>query len=109
MLNGKKIIVGVSGSIAAYKSAIVVRLLVKAGAEVKVVMTSSAKDFITPLTLSTLSKNQVLSNFVNDDSGLWNNHVDLGLWADAIVIAPASANTIAKMACGKKWQMARRG
>ena len=100
MLNGKKIIVGVSGSIAAYKSAIVVRLLVKAGAEVKVVMTSSAKDFITPLTLSTLSKNQVLSNFVNDDSGLWNNHVDLGLWADAIVIAPASANTIAKMACG---------
>jgi phosphopantothenoylcysteine decarboxylase / phosphopantothenate---cysteine ligase len=100
MLNGKKIIVGVSGSIAAYKSAILVRLLVKAGAEVKVIMTSSAKDFITPLTLSTLSKNTVLSEFVNDAQGSWNNHVDLGLWADAFVIAPASANTLGKMANG---------
>jgi phosphopantothenoylcysteine decarboxylase / phosphopantothenate---cysteine ligase len=100
MLSGKKIIVGVSGSIAAYKSAILVRLLVKEGAEVKVIMTSSAKDFITPLTLSTLSKNPVLSAFVNDEQGLWNNHVDLGLWADALVIAPASANTLGKMANG---------
>lgn len=100
MLSGKKIIVGVSGSIAAYKSAILVRLLVKAGAEVKVIMTSSAKDFITPLTLSTLSKNPVLSEFVNDEQGSWNNHVDLGLWADAFVIAPASANTLGKMANG---------
>jgi phosphopantothenoylcysteine decarboxylase / phosphopantothenate---cysteine ligase len=100
MLSGKKIIVGVSGSIAAYKSAILVRLLVKAGAEVKVIMTSSAKDFITPLTLSTLSKNPVLSEFVNDEQGSWNNHVDLGLWADALVIAPASANTLGKMVNG---------
>jgi phosphopantothenoylcysteine decarboxylase / phosphopantothenate---cysteine ligase len=100
MLSGKKIIVGVSASIAAYKSAMIVRLLVKSGAEVKVVMTPSAKDFITPLTLSTLSKNPALSEFTNDDQGLWNNHVDLGLWADAIVIAPTSANTIAKMANG---------
>lgn len=100
MLAGKKIIVGVSGSIAAYKSAVLVRLLVKSGAEVKVVMTASAKDFITPLTLSTLSKNPVLSEFTNGDQGLWNNHVDLGLWADAIVVAPASANTLAKMANG---------
>ncbi|MFM9836728.1 MAG: bifunctional phosphopantothenoylcysteine decarboxylase/phosphopantothenate--cysteine ligase CoaBC [Cyclobacteriaceae bacterium] len=100
MLSGKKIIVGVSGSIAAYKSAILVRLLVKAGAEVKVIMTASAKEFITPLTLSTLSKNPVLSEFVNDAQGSWNNHVDLGLWADAFVIAPASANTLGKMANG---------
>ncbi len=101
MLAGKKIIVGVSGSIAAYKSALIVRLLIKAGAEVKVIMTSAAKDFITPLTLSTLSKNPVLSEFTNGDQGLWNNHVDLGLWADAFLIAPASANTLAKMAHGQ--------
>lgn len=100
MISGKKIIVGVSGSIAAYKSAILVRLLVKAGAEVKVIMTPSAKDFVTPLTLSTLSKNPVLSEFVNDEQGSWNNHVNLGLWADALVIAPASANTLGKMANG---------
>ncbi len=91
---------GVSGSIAAYKSALLVRLLVKAGAEVKVIMTDAAKDFITPLTLSTLSKNPVLSSFTNGDNGLWNNHVELGLWADAMIIAPASANTIAKCANG---------
>lgn len=99
MLSGKKIILGVTGSIAAYKSAMLVRLLIKAGAEVKVIMTESAKDFITPLTLSTLSKNTVISGFVKDDN-TWNNHVDLGLWADLLVIAPASANTIAKMAHG---------
>jgi phosphopantothenoylcysteine decarboxylase/phosphopantothenate--cysteine ligase len=100
MLNGKKIVLGVSGSIAAYKSAVLVRLLVKEGAEVKVIMTPSAHDFITPLTLSTLSKNPVLTQFVKDETGQWNNHVDLGLWADAMVIAPASANTLAKMATG---------
>lgn len=101
MLRGKKIILGVTGSIAAYKSAVLTRLLVKSGAEVKVIMTASAHDFITPLTLSTLSKNPVLTQFVKDASGQWNNHVDLGLWADAIVIAPASANTVAKMAHGQ--------
>ena len=99
MLNGKNIILGVSGSIAAYKSAFLIRLLVKAGADVKVIMTPSAKDFITPLTLSTLSKNHVFIEF-SKESGEWNNHVDLGLWADMMLIAPASANTIAKMATG---------
>lgn len=100
MLKGKKIVLGVTGSIAAYKSAVLIRLLVKEGAEVKVIMTDAAKEFITPLTLSTLSKTPVLSSFVKDESSQWNNHVDLGLWADAFVIAPASANTIAKMANG---------
>jgi phosphopantothenoylcysteine decarboxylase / phosphopantothenate---cysteine ligase len=100
MLAGKKILLGVTGSIAAYKAAVLTRLLVKAEATVKVVMTPAAKDFITPLTLSTLSKNAVLSEFVKDETGQWNNHVDLGLWADIILIAPASANTVAKMATG---------
>jgi phosphopantothenoylcysteine decarboxylase/phosphopantothenate--cysteine ligase len=100
MLNGKKIILGVCGSIAAYKSALLIRLLIKAGAEVKVIMTSAAHDFITPLTLSTLSKNPVLSEFVKDKTGQWNNHVELGLWADLMLIAPATANTLAKMANG---------
>ncbi|QOI97617.1 MAG: bifunctional phosphopantothenoylcysteine decarboxylase/phosphopantothenate--cysteine ligase CoaBC [Flammeovirgaceae bacterium] len=100
MLQGKRILLGVTGSIAAYKSAVLIRLLVKAGAEVKVLMTPSAKDFITPVTLSTLSKNPVLSDFLKDASGQWNNHVELGLWADVLVIAPASANTLAKMASG---------
>jgi len=100
MLQGKKIVLGVTGSIAAYKAAVLTRLLVKAGAEVKVVMTASAKDFITPLTLSTLSKNPVLIEFIKDESGQWNNHVELGLWADVMLIAPASANTVAKMANG---------
>ena len=100
MLSGKKIVLGVSGSIAAYKAAVLTRLLVKEGADVKVIMTPSAHDFITPLTLATLSKNPVLTHFVKDESGEWNNHIELGLWADAIVIAPASANTIAKMAHG---------
>lgn len=100
MLHGKKILLGVTGSIAAYKSAVLVRLLMKSGAEVKVIMTTSAKDFITPVTLSTLSKNPVLTDFIKDDTGQWNNHVELGLWADAFLIAPASANTLAKMANG---------
>jgi len=100
MLKGKKILVGVTGSIAAYKAAFLVRLLVKAEAEVKVIMTDAAKDFITPLTLSTLSKNPTFSKFTDGDQGEWNNHVDLGLWADAMLIAPASANTIGKMANG---------
>lgn len=100
MLTEKKILLGISGSIAAYKAAVLTRLLTRAGAEVKVVMTASAHDFVTPLTLSTLSKNPVLTSFVKDETGQWNNHVELGLWADAFVIAPASANTIAKMANG---------
>lgn len=101
MLNGKKIILAVSGSIAAYKSALIIRLLIKAGASVKVIMTEAAEQFITPLTLSTLSKNPVLKDFTKDaDSGEWNNHVELGLWADAIIVAPATANTIAKMVSG---------
>jgi len=100
MLKGKKIVLGVTGSIAAYKAALLIRLLVKAEAEVKVIMTPSAKDFITPLTLATLSKNPVYSAFSDNDSGLWHNHVELGLWADAFVVAPASANTIAGMAHG---------
>lgn len=99
-LNGKKIILGVCGSIAAYKAAVLTRLLVKAGAEVKIVMTPAARDFITPLTLSTLSKNPVVTDFVKGSSGQWNNHVELGLWADALIIAPASAATLAKMASG---------
>ncbi|MHA7131217.1 bifunctional phosphopantothenoylcysteine decarboxylase/phosphopantothenate--cysteine ligase CoaBC [Algoriphagus namhaensis] len=99
-LKGKRILLGVTGSIAAYKSAFLVRLLVKAGAEVQVVMTASAFDFITPLTLATLSKHPVLSQFQKDETGQWNNHVELGLWADLMVIAPASANTISKIAHG---------
>jgi len=100
MLAGKKILLGVSGSIAAYKSVLLIRLMVKEGAEVKVVMTPSAHDFITPLTIATVSKNPVLTDFIKDKSGTWNNHVDLGLWADVMIIAPASANTLAKMATG---------
>ncbi|HWA33250.1 MAG TPA: bifunctional phosphopantothenoylcysteine decarboxylase/phosphopantothenate--cysteine ligase CoaBC [Cyclobacteriaceae bacterium] len=100
MLKGKKILLGITGSIAAYKAAVLTRLLVKQEAEVRVIMTSASQDFITPLTLSTLSKNPVLVKFQKDDTGEWNNHVELGLWADAMVIAPASANTIAKMSTG---------
>jgi len=96
----KKILVGVTGSIAAYKSALLVRLLIKAGAEVQVIMTQSAKDFITPLTLATLSKRPVLSSYIADETGSWNNHVELGLWADAFIVAPATANTLAKCANG---------
>ena len=93
MLKGKKIIIGVTGGIAAYKAAIIIRLLVKEGAEVKVIMTPLAKEFITPLTLATLSKNPILVDFFDPESGDWNSHVDLGLWADAFLIAPATANT----------------
>jgi phosphopantothenoylcysteine decarboxylase/phosphopantothenate--cysteine ligase len=100
MLRGKKILLGVCGSIAAYKSAVLIRLLKKSGAEVQVIMTNSAKSFISPLTLSTLSANPALSEFQKDESGLWNNHVELGLWADILLIAPATANTMAKMASG---------
>ncbi|NHA06091.1 bifunctional phosphopantothenoylcysteine decarboxylase/phosphopantothenate--cysteine ligase CoaBC [Mucilaginibacter sp. HC2] len=100
MLEGKNIVLGVCGSIAAYKSALLVRLLVKAGAHVKVVMTPDATHFITPLTLSTLSKNPAQVNYFKPDTGEWNNHVELGLWADMLIIAPASANTLAKMANG---------
>lgn len=100
MLEGKNIILGVCGSIAAYKSALLVRLLVKAGANVQVLMTPDATSFITPLTLSTLSKKPVLVDYYKTETGEWNNHVELGLWADMLIIAPITANTLAKMANG---------
>lgn len=100
MLKGKHIIVGITGSIAAYKAAALVRLLVKEGAEVKVVMTELAKQFITPLTVATLSKHPVMVEFYNPENGDWHSHVDMGLWADLYLIAPATANTIGKMAHG---------
>ncbi len=99
-MKGKHIIVGVTGSIAAYKAAVLVRALVRAGAEVRVVMTPLAKEFITPLTMATLSKNPVPVEFFNPENGEWNSHVSLGVWADALVVAPATANTLAKMAAG---------
>lgn len=100
MLQGKKIILGVCGSIASYKAASLVRLLVKAGADVQVLMTKDAREFITPLTLSTLSKRPVLVDYFKPDTGEWNNHVDLGLWADLFLLAPASATRC------QKWLMA---
>lgn len=102
ILKGKNILLGISAGIAAYKTASLVRLFIKVGANVKVVMTPSAKDFITPLTLSTLSKHPVHSSFTteDDDNAVWNNHVDLGLWADLFIVAPATANTLSKMANG---------
>ncbi|WP_420573136.1 bifunctional phosphopantothenoylcysteine decarboxylase/phosphopantothenate--cysteine ligase CoaBC [Kordia sp.] len=102
ILRGKKVLLGVTAGIAAYKIASLVRLFIKAGAEVQVVMTPAAKDFITPLTLSTLSKNPVHSSFTNeyDENDVWTNHVELGLWADFMLIAPATANTMSKMASG---------
>ena len=98
MLKGKKILLGITGSIAAYKSAVLTRLLVKAGAEVKVIMTAASKSFVSPLTLSTVAKNPVLSDIAENDS--WANHVMLGRWADIFVIAQASCNSLAKMANG---------
>jgi phosphopantothenoylcysteine decarboxylase/phosphopantothenate--cysteine ligase len=102
MLGGKNILLGITGGIAAYKTTFLVRLLIKAGANVKVVLTESASSFVAPLTLATLSKNAVLSSFVDEENGTvsWNNHVELGLWADIILIAPATANTLSKMANG---------
>ncbi|SDX20658.1 bifunctional phosphopantothenoylcysteine decarboxylase/phosphopantothenate--cysteine ligase CoaBC [Flavobacterium degerlachei] len=102
VLRGKNILLGISGGIAAYKTASLVRLFIKAGAHVQVIMTPASKDFVTPLTLSTLSKNPVHSSFYNQDeeNEKWNNHVELGLWADLMVIAPATANTLSKMANG---------
>ena len=100
MLTGKKILIAVSGSIAAYKTAFFVRLLVKAGAEVRVIMTEAAKEFISPLTLATLSKHPVQSEYFDPSSGEWTNHVELGMWADLMIIAPLTANTLAKIANG---------
>ncbi|WP_074409379.1 MULTISPECIES: bifunctional phosphopantothenoylcysteine decarboxylase/phosphopantothenate--cysteine ligase CoaBC [Aquimarina] len=102
IISGKKILIGVTAGIAAYKTASLVRLFIKSGAEVKVIMTPAAKDFVTPLTLSTLSKNPVHFSFFDDEdeNAIWNNHVDLGLWADFMIIAPATANTLSKMATG---------
>lgn len=112
VLKGKHILLGITGGIAAYKAAFLVRLFIKEGAEVKVIMTPAAKDFVTPLTLSTLSKNEVISSFTKkevvpnqgqisiNDEPLWNNHVEMGLWADLMLIAPVTANTLSKMASG---------
>ncbi len=100
MLKGKKIVLGITGSIAAYKACLIVRLLVKQGAEVQVVMTPAAKEFITPLTLSTLTRRPVVSEFFDRRDGSWHSHVDLGLWADAMLIAPCTASTLGKMAHG---------
>ncbi|KQC28878.1 bifunctional phosphopantothenoylcysteine decarboxylase/phosphopantothenate--cysteine ligase CoaBC [Flagellimonas eckloniae] len=102
MLSGKHILLGITGGIAAYKTTFLVRLLIKAGAEVKIVMTQSASSFVSPLTLSTLSKNPVLTDFIDKEDGSisWNNHVELGLWADYMIVAPATANTLSKMAHG---------
>lgn len=98
MLEGKHIVLGITGSIAAYKACYIIRGLIKKGAEVQVVITPSGKEFITPLTLSTLTSKPVISEFFDRRDGSWNSHVDLGLWADAMLIAPATASTIGKMA-----------
>ena len=100
MLKGKKILLGITGSIAAYKAATLARLLIKEEAEVRVVMTPLAKEFITPLTMATLSQNPILVDFFDPENGDWNSHIDLGMWSDLFLIAPATANTIAKMANG---------
>jgi phosphopantothenoylcysteine decarboxylase/phosphopantothenate--cysteine ligase len=102
MLSSKRILLGITGGIAAYKTTFLTRLLIKAGAEVRIVMSESAGDFVSPLTLATLSKHEVLHSFVREEEGLtdWNNHVELGLWADLMLIAPATANTLSKMASG---------
>ena len=98
MLQGKHIVLGITGSIAAYKACMIVRLLVKQGAQVQVVITEAGKEFITPLTLSTLTQKPVISEFFSRRDGTWHSHVDLGLWADAMLIAPATANTKEKKA-----------
>jgi phosphopantothenoylcysteine decarboxylase/phosphopantothenate--cysteine ligase len=100
MLTGRKILVGVTGGIAAYKTASVIRLLVRNEASVRVIMTAHAKEFITPLTMATLSKNPVLTEFFDPGDGNWNSHIDLGIWGDLFLIAPATANTMGKMAAG---------
>lgn len=102
VLSGKKILLGISGGIAAYKTAHLIRLFIKAGAHVQVIMTPASKDFVTSLTLSTLSRNPVYSEFFNEEEkdATWNNHVELALWADLFIIAPATANTMSKMANG---------
>lgn len=100
LLKGKHILLGITGSIAAYKAAYLTRLLVREGAEVKVIMTAAAKQFITPLTMATLSRNPILVEFFDPENGQWNSHVSLGIWADLYLIAPASANTLSKMAHG---------
>src|SRR3989339_1549433 len=100
MLKGKHILLGITGSIAAYKAAVLARALVKEGAQVKVIMTDMAKQFISPLTMATLSKNPILVEFYNPENGDWNSHISLGMWADLYIIAPASANTLSKMATG---------
>lgn len=100
MLQGKKILLGVTGSIAAYKTPELVRQLVQQGATVKVIVTAAAKDFVSPLVLSTVSKNETLQTFTSEDNSTWNNHVELGLWCDIFLVAPLSANTLAKFANG---------
>lgn len=100
MLQGKRIVLGITGSIAAYKSCLIIRQMVKSGAEVQVVITPSGKEFITPLTLSTLTRKPVISDFFDRRDGSWHSHVELGIWADAMLIAPATASTIGKMANG---------
>src|SRR5690554_3866436 len=102
LLKGKRIVLGITGSIAAYKSVFLLRELIKAGAEVQVILTHAAAGFVTPLTLSTLAGRSVLSEILKDnDSGTWNNHVELALWADLMIIAPASSNTLSKMVIGQ--------
>ena len=100
MLKGKKILIGITGSIAAYKIPLLIRLLIKAGAEVKVILTPAAHEFVTPLTLATLSQHPVVTDFFDKNDGSWNSHVDFGNWADIFIVSPASANTLAKMAHG---------
>ena len=100
MLKGKKILIGITGSIAAYKIPLFIRLLIKAGAAVKVILTPTAHEFVTPLTLATLSQHPVVTDFFDKNDGSWNSHVDYGSWADVFIVSPASANTLAKMAHG---------